>query len=81
MASKSRQKNGTLCANLMDGSVTPEGLMRMSSEELQTEECVAEKKKAIDTQNDSRWIDWDKANEDKMNDICRIKGVYNVQVR
>jgi len=80
MASKSRQlvfnlrKNGTLRGNLLDGSITPEGLMRMSSEELQTEECVAEKKKTIDKQNDSRRLDWDKANEDKINDMCGIKG-------
>ena len=81
MASKSRQNNGTLCANLLDGSVTPEGLMRMSSEELQTEDCVAEKKKAIDTQNDSGRIDWYKANKDKMKDMCGIKGVYHVHFR
>jgi len=80
MASKSRQlvfnlrKNGTLRGHLLDGSVTPEGLLRMSSEELQTEERVAEKKRAIDKQHDSRRLDWDKANEDKINDMCGIKG-------
>jgi len=68
------KKNRDLCQDVILGSIQAENLVSMSSEEL----ASAETKKARDEEAkkliDSKRLDWDQANEDKINEMCGIKG-------
>lgn len=68
------KKNRPLCQKVILGQVTPTELVQMTSEQLasteQSEARAAQAKKLID----SKRLDWDTANEDKINEMCGIKG-------
>ena len=68
------KKNGAVRDQVILGQISPDQLPRMSAEELQTEEKAQERDATVKKLQDSRRLDWDKANEKKINDMCGIKG-------
>eukprot|EP00970_Alexandrium_tamarense_P006831 scaffold1201_cov199-Alexandrium_tamarense.AAC.5 len=68
------KKNGPLRDRVILGQVTPERLVKMTSEELQTDEKAKAIEDTVKSLQESRRLDWDQANEDKINDMCGIKG-------
>jgi len=68
------KRNEQLRYNLVEGDVDPSDLMNMTPEQLATAEKKAEREKLEKDIQDSRRLDWEQANEDKINDMCGIKG-------
>lgn len=68
------KRNEQLRNNLLNGDVEPSDLMKMSPEQLATTEKQAEREKLEKDIQDSRRLDWEQANEDKINDLCGITG-------
>jgi len=68
------KRNASLCSRIMNSEISASRLMKMTSAELATEEKVAARKKIIDDLTDSRRLDWEQANEDKINEQCGITG-------
>lgn len=68
------KKNGAIRDQVILGQISPDQLPRMSDEELQTEEKAQERDATVKKLQDSRRLDWDRANEKKINDMCGIKG-------
>ena len=68
------KKNGPLRDRVILGQISPERLPQMSPEELQTEERARERDATVKKLQDSRRLDWEQANEKKINDMCGIKG-------
>jgi transcription elongation factor S-II len=68
------KKNGPLRNNVLLGTITPSSLVYMTSEELQTEEKQKATSETVKFLQDSRRLDWEQANEDKINNQCGIKG-------
>jgi len=68
------KRNEQLRDYLVNGDVEPADLMNMSPEQLATAEKKAEREKLEKDIQDSRRLDWEQANEDKINDMCGIKG-------
>jgi transcription elongation factor S-II len=68
------KKNKTLREELLMGSITAPQLVNMSSEQLATSEKQQEREEEIKKLRDSRRLDWEQANEAKINDMCGIKG-------
>jgi transcription elongation factor S-II len=68
------KKNGAIRDQVILGQISPDQLPRMSDEELQTEEKAQERDATVRKLQDSRRLDWDQANEKKINDMCGIKG-------
>eukprot|EP00591_Stephanopyxis_turris_P007879 CAMPEP_0195527174 /NCGR_PEP_ID=MMETSP0794_2-20130614/28682_1 /TAXON_ID=515487 /ORGANISM="Stephanopyxis turris, Strain CCMP 815" /LENGTH=320 /DNA_ID=CAMNT_0040658029 /DNA_START=138 /DNA_END=1097 /DNA_ORIENTATION=- len=68
------KKNPALRENILNASISPAKLVKMSSEELCTSERAKAKEEAALKLNDSNRLDWDTANEDKINQMCGIKG-------
>jgi transcription elongation factor S-II len=68
------KKNQSLCQEVILGQVSASELVSFTSEQLASAETrqarATEAKKLID----SRRLDWDQANEDKINEMCGIKG-------
>jgi transcription elongation factor S-II len=68
------KKNSQLRSNLLMGSTAADELVTMSSEELATSETKEARNVEINKLRDSRLLDWDTKNENKINDMCGIKG-------
>ena len=68
------KKNSMLRHNIIMGSITPEELVNMSSEQLSTAEKTEERNAEINRLQESRRLDWETANEGKINEMCGIKG-------
>ena len=68
------KKNGPLRDRVLLGEVSSEQLVSMSSEQLQTEEKQKATSETVKFLQDSRRLDWEQANEDKINNQCGIKG-------
>jgi len=68
------KKNGQIRDQIIFGQVSPNQLIKMSAEELQTEEKKKECDATVKKLQDSRRLDWERANEKKINDMCGIKG-------
>ena len=68
------KKNGPLRDRVLLGQVTPETLVTMTSEQLQTEEKAKATSETVKFLQESRRLDWEQANEDRINDQCGIKG-------
>merc|ERR1711862_844924 len=68
------KRHGALCHNLLNGSVFASELMNTTPEQLSTDEKKAEREKLEKDLQDSRRLDWEQANEDKINDMCGITG-------
>ena len=68
------KKNKSLRENVLMGSIDAESLVTMSSEQLATSEKQQERKAQVKKLAESRRLDWETANEDKINQMCGIKG-------
>lgn len=68
------KKNKSLREQILMGSVAAEKLITMSSEQLATSEKQQEREAQVKKLADSRRLDWETANEDKINKMCGIKG-------
>jgi transcription elongation factor S-II len=68
------KRNKSLTQDVILGNVTPETLAKMTSEELLSEEKRQERSQEAKKIIDSKRLDWDKANESKINEMCGIKG-------
>mmetsp|Transcript_26316 Transcript_26316/g.44915 ORF Transcript_26316/g.44915 Transcript_26316/m.44915 type:complete len:314 (+) Transcript_26316:191-1132(+) len=68
------KRNGAIREQVILGQISPERLPTMTSEELQTEEKAKEQNATVKKLQDSRRLDWDRANESKINEMCNIKG-------
>jgi transcription elongation factor S-II len=68
------KKNKELCKDVILGSIEAEELVKMSSEQLASQELLkmraAEAQKLIEASR----LDWEQANEDKINEMCGIRG-------
>jgi transcription elongation factor S-II len=68
------KKNGPLAEHVILGQVAADELMSMSSEELASAEARKAREEGAKKLIDSKRLDWDQANEDKINEMCGIKG-------
>ena len=68
------KKNGQLAEHVILGQVTADQLINMSSEELASAEARKEREEGAKKLIDSKRLDWDQANEEKINAMCGIKG-------
>lgn len=68
------KKNSQIRDQVTFGQISPQQLCTMSPEELATEEKSKERDATLQKLQDSRRLDWDQANEKKINDMCGIKG-------
>lgn len=68
------KKNSDLRENVILGSTQPETLVTLGPEQLATAETNKERNETMEKLKDSRRLDWDQANEGKINEMCGIKG-------
>ena len=68
------KKNAALRDRVILGEISPGQLPRMTAGELQSEEKARERDETLRKLQDSRRLDWERANEKKINDMCGIKG-------
>ena len=68
------KKNSSIREQVLMGITSAESLVTMPSEQLAPPEKQREREASVKKLNDSRRLDWDKANEDKINKMCGIKG-------
>ena len=68
------KKNADLSSSVILGQLPALQLIKMSSEELMSTEARMAREKDAKKISDSKRLDWDTANEDKINEMCGIKG-------
>ncbi|CAJ1934413.1 unnamed protein product [Cylindrotheca closterium] len=68
------KKNVPLACQILLGQIPAENLVKMNSDDLASEEQRAEMAKRAKKSTDSKRLDWDRANEDKINEMCGITG-------
>lgn len=68
------KKNRDLTQDVILGQLEVDTLVTMSSEELASEEMLQKRQEEAKKLIDSKRLDWDQANEDKINKMCGIKG-------
>jgi len=68
------KKNARLAEEVMLGQVTADELTRMTSEQLISNETRVAREQDAKKLIDSKRLDWDTANEDKINKMCGIHG-------
>mmetsp|Transcript_35130 Transcript_35130/g.74125 ORF Transcript_35130/g.74125 Transcript_35130/m.74125 type:complete len:317 (-) Transcript_35130:128-1078(-) len=68
------KKNGRIREQVIMGQIPSDQLPKMTPEQLATEEKARERDATVKKLQDSRRLDWDQANEGKINDMCGIKG-------
>jgi transcription elongation factor S-II len=68
------KKNTALTQSIILGQVSADDLVKMSSEQLAPPEAQKQKAEAAKKLLDSRRLDWEQANEAKINEMCGIKG-------
>lgn len=68
------KKNSQLRSNIMMGSIGAVELVGMTSEELATSDKREARDAEVRKLRDSRRLDWEQANESKINEMCGIKG-------
>lgn len=68
------KKNDELRSQLLMGMTSATELINMSSDELATAEKQKERNAEISKLRDSRLLDWEQQNENKINEMCGIKG-------
>jgi len=77
---KSRQlnfnlkKNPDLRDSVLSGEITPGRLSEMSSQESCSTELAKQRQEEVNKLQESRRLDWEQANEHKINEMCGIKG-------
>lgn len=68
------KKNSQLAESVILGQVAADELVVMSSEQLASAEARKAREEGAKKLIDSKRLDWDQANEDKINEMCGIKG-------
>lgn len=68
------KKNQPLTVSILLGQVEPKEVVKMSAEELASDEIKQKREETAKKLIDSKRLDWDQANEDKINNMCGIKG-------
>lgn len=68
------KKNDPLRRLVLSGGVTPSQLCAMSSQELCSSDLAKQRQEEVNKLQESRRLDWEQANEDKINEMCGIKG-------
>jgi transcription elongation factor S-II len=68
------KKNIPLASQIILGQIPAEDFIKMSSEELASEEKRKQMAERVKKLTDQRRLDWDQANESKINEMCGIKG-------
>lgn len=68
------KKNEALRQNIVSGDIEPKTLITMTPDQLVSSEKAAARAKIAADLADSRRLDWETANEDKINEMCGIKG-------
>lgn len=68
------KKNADLSSSVILGQLPADRLIKMSSEELMSAEARLARESESKRMSDSKRLDWDTANEDKINEMCGIKG-------
>lgn len=68
------KKNADLRHLVLSGGVNPKQLCAMSSEELCSSDLAKQRQEEVNRLQESRRLDWEQANEDKINEMCGIKG-------
>jgi transcription elongation factor S-II len=68
------KKNRALISDLVFGTLTPDEMVHMSTEQLASADQVQERRESAQKLMDSARLDWDQANEAKINEMCGIRG-------
>lgn len=68
------KKNIQLCKDVLLGSIEADELVKMSSEQLASQETLKKRAEEARKVIDASRLDWEQANEDKINEMCGIKG-------
>jgi transcription elongation factor S-II len=68
------KKNAELRENIIMGTTSADDLMTMTPEQLASAEKAKERAEQVKKIQDSKRLDWEQANEDKINEMCGIKG-------
>ena len=68
------KKNMTLTQRVLLGQVPAETLAKLKSEDLASEETKQARQEQAKKLIDSKRLDWEQANESKINEMCGIKG-------
>ena len=68
------KKNADLSSSVILGQLPADQLIKMTSEELMSAEARLAREAESKRMSDSKRLDWDTANEDKINEMCGIKG-------
>lgn len=68
------KKNRGLTQDVILGQLEVDTLVTMTSEELASDETLQKRQQEAKKLIDSKRLDWDQANEDKINKMCGIKG-------
>ena len=68
------KRNASLRKDVLLGGTSPQELVKMTSEQLLSSDRAAERAKSVEQLRESRRLDWEEANEGKINEQCGIKG-------
>ena len=68
------KKNGPLAGQIILGQISGDELVNMKSEELASEEKRKLQEERMKKLMDTKRLDWEQANESKINEMCGIKG-------
>ena len=68
------KKNTQLCKDVLLGSIEADELVKMSSEQLASQETMKKRAEEARKVIDASRLDWNEANEDKINEMCGIRG-------
>lgn len=68
------KKNSSLRENVLLGSISAESLSKMTPDQLATSEKTKARSKMVNDIQESRRLDWEQANESKINEMCGITG-------
>jgi transcription elongation factor S-II len=68
------KKNGPLATQITLGQIAGDELVSMTSEELASDEKRKEMEERLKAIMESKRLDWDQANEGKINEMCGIRG-------
>jgi len=68
------KKNKDLAVSLLLGQIEPKEIVEFTAEQLASDEIKQKRQETAQKLIDSKRLDWDQANEDKINQQCGIKG-------
>eukprot|EP00980_Cylindrotheca_fusiformis_P017807 scaffold5622_cov129-Cylindrotheca_fusiformis.AAC.6 len=71
------KRNIPLACEIILGQIPAKELVKMSSEDLASDKQRAEMAERTKKVNDAKRLDWDRANEDKINDMCETSQSRN----